>query len=63
LAAERVVSTEEGKQLANYMNARFVEITARQANAVTELFESLVLTIEKANSDESPVKEKSCVVS
>lgn len=60
---ERAVSVEEGKELANYMKAKFVEISAKQNNAVNDLFENLLIAIEKANSDEPPVKEKSCLIS
>jgi len=64
LVNERAVSVEEGKELANYMKARFVEISAKQNNAVNDLFETLILTIEKANSDEPANKDKSnCTVS
>jgi len=63
LSTERAVSIEEGKQFAAHMNAKFVEISAKQNNAVTELFESLILHIEKANSDEVPKPQPSCILS
>jgi len=63
LSHERAVTVEEGRNLAAHMNARFVEISAKQNNVVNELFENLILTIEKSKEDEPPPKDGKCVVS
>ncbi|KAI1301552.1 GTP-binding protein Rheb -like protein [Halotydeus destructor] len=65
LANERVVSTEEGKKLAAQMNAHFVEVSAKQHSAVTELFNNLILSIERRSDDGSSTDRPSnkCTVS
>lgn len=54
LQTQRAVSFEEGKKFANQIKAQFVEVSAKQNNSVNDLFESLILTIEKANNNEDP---------
>lgn len=68
LQTQRAVSFEEGKKFANQIKAQFVEVSAKQNknNSVNELFESLILTIEKANNNEEPTKSNTksgCLIS
>lgn len=66
LQTQRAVSYEEGKKFANQIKAQFVEVSAKQNNAVNDLFESLILTIEKANNNDEPTKsnaKSNCLVS
>lgn len=61
---ERVVPVEEGKKLADIMKAQFVEVSAKQNSAVTDLFNNLILKIEKTYDDGSSQKDpKSCIIS
>ncbi|XP_027195447.1 ras homolog enriched in brain [Dermatophagoides pteronyssinus] len=46
LHLERCVSTQDGKDLANYMHAQFVEVSAKENSAVNNLFTSLIMAIE-----------------
>lgn len=54
LQAQRAVSHEEGKKFAGQIKAQFVEVSAKQNNLVNDVFEGLILTIEKANNNEDP---------
>lgn len=51
LAKERVVPYEEGKKLANYMKASFMEVSAKQNSLVDELFQNLIAQIEQVNNE------------
>jgi len=51
LHMERCVSTEEGKRLAEYMKADFIEVSAKQNSAVNDLFQTLIQTIERVNNE------------
>jgi len=51
LQMERVVPTEEGRKLAAHMKASFIEVSARQHSAVKDLFENLIVNIEKRADD------------
>jgi len=65
LHMERVISTEEGKKLADSMNAKFVEISAKQNSAVVEVFNTLIASIETSQNNENPPEKSTnkCVVS
>jgi Ras family protein len=66
LHMERVISTEEGKKLADSMNAKFLEISAKQNSAVNEVFNTLIASIETSQNNENPSQEKSankCIIS
>lgn len=69
LARERAVSYEQGKELAELMKAKFVEVSAKDNLSVNDLFKSLIMSIEGKNlgdqsTDNSTNKEKtSCVLS
>lgn len=58
LADERVVSAEEGRQLAASMHADFMEISAKNHNDVTAMFNTLVSSIDK---DDKP--SSNCTIS
>lgn len=61
LHVERTISTEEGKQLADSWKVSFVEASAKQNEAVAEIFHKILKEIEKANGN---IQEKSnCAVS
>ncbi|XKL69323.1 hypothetical protein PGB90_007092 [Kerria lacca] len=61
LHMERSISTEEGKQLADSWKVAFMEASAKQNEAVTDIFQTILLEIEKANGN---IQEKSnCVIS
>jgi len=64
LQLERVVPTEDGKRLAAKMKAHFVEVCAKQNSAVTDLFNNLLINIERTlddgNSEKPPNK---CILS
>lgn len=51
LSKERVVPYEEGKKLANYMKAAFMEVSAKRHNQVEELFSNLIAQIEQVNNE------------
>ncbi|XP_054160781.1 GTP-binding protein Rheb-like [Oppia nitens] len=51
LQHERVVSVEMGKELANKMKADFVEVSAKDNGAVIDLFNKLIISIEKGGHD------------
>nr|AMZ00362.1 Ras superfamily small GTPase [Nilaparvata lugens] len=61
LHLERVISAEEGKKLADTWKAAFLETSAKQNEAVADIFHTMLLEIEKANGN---MQEKaSCVIS
>lgn len=51
LSRERVVPYEEGKKLANYMKAAFMEVSAKSNSLVEEMFQNLVDQIEQVNNE------------
>lgn len=51
LSKERVVPYEEGKKLANYMRAAFMEVSAKQNALVDEMFQNLIAQIEQVNNE------------
>jgi GTPase SAR1 family protein len=67
LESERVVKEEQGKELAEQMNAKFVELSAKDNQRVNELFNSLVLAMDTKQSRDMGVpsskEPKSCVIS
>ncbi|XP_014211629.1 GTP-binding protein Rheb homolog [Copidosoma floridanum] len=61
LYVDRMVTTEQGKRLADSWHAAFLETSAKQNESVADIFHTLLLEIEKADGN---VQEKSsCVVS
>ncbi|XP_071450946.1 GTP-binding protein Rheb homolog [Hetaerina americana] len=61
LHIERMISTEEGKRLADSWKAVFLETSAKQNESVTDIFHTVLTEIERANGN---VQEKSsCIVS
>ncbi|KAK7573779.1 hypothetical protein V9T40_010970 [Parthenolecanium corni] len=61
LHMERSISTEQGKQLADSWKVSFMEASAKQNDAVTDIFHSILTEIERANGN---VQEKSnCAIS
>jgi len=68
LVDERVVSTEQGRSLADKFGAGFIEASAKTNTNVTEIFYELVRMINKwreNNPQTAPasVKKKKCVIS
>ena len=61
LDAQRQVSYEEGKNLAESFGAAFVETSAKNNSNVDKAFEALIAQIDASSSD-STSKEKGCVV-
>ncbi|KAF2363284.1 Small GTP-binding protein domain [Trinorchestia longiramus] len=61
LQKERVVSTEEGKRVADVWGAMFIETTAKRRDIVSDVFTKAVLEIEK--SEGSLPADAKCVVS
>lgn len=58
---ERMISSDEGKRLADSWKASFLETSAKQNESVADIFHTLLLEIEKANGN---VQEKSnCTIS
>ncbi|KPM02453.1 GTP-binding protein Rheb-like protein, partial [Sarcoptes scabiei] len=53
LHLERCVSYQDGKDLADFMKANFVEVSAKEHSAVTNLFQTLILSIEKHGLSEN----------
>lgn len=49
LSTERVVPFEEGRRLAAQWNAHFVELSAKDHQTVTAMFNNLILAIEGTN--------------
>nr|CAH0106666.1 unnamed protein product [Daphnia galeata] len=62
LHRERVVSTEEGKRLADTWKASFYEVSARSHESVCEIFNRLITEMEKADGSNGNEKS-SCVLS
>lgn len=61
LHMERSISTEQGKMLADSWKVSFLEASAKQNDAVNEIFHSILTEIERANGN---VQEKSnCSIS
>lgn len=61
LYVDRMVSTEQGKRLADTWRSAFLETSAKQNEAVADIFHTLLMEIEKADGN---VQEKSsCIVS
>jgi len=60
LHRERVVSTEEGKRLADSWKASFFEVSARSHESVCEIFNRLIADMEKV--DNSGNDNRSCVI-
>lgn len=65
LQTERVVPFEDGKRLADYMNAGFMEVSAKSNNNVNELFTSLLTMIEKVRNEvpDKPDRTNKCSLS
>jgi len=61
LHRERVVSTEEGKRLADTWKASFFEVSARSHESVCEIFNRLITEMEKA--DNSGNDKSGCILS
>ncbi|TGZ57542.1 ras homolog enriched in brain [Temnothorax americanus] len=60
LYVDRMVTTDQGKRLANSWNAAFLETSAKQNESVADIFHTLLKEIEKANGN---VQEKSnCII-
>lgn len=61
LHMERMISVEEGKRLADSWKVAFLEASAKQNEAVRDIFHTALLEIEKANGN---IQEKSsCSIS
>jgi len=61
LHMERIISSDEGKRLAESWKASFLETSAKQNESVADIFHTLLLEIEKVNGN---VQEKSnCSIS
>lgn len=54
LSTQRVVQQVEGQRLAEEWDAKFVEITAKESNRVSEVFELLLREIEISRGNLSP---------
>lgn len=61
LHMERVVSAEEGRRVAQKWKAVFLETSAKQHEAVNDIFTQVIIEIEKADGNISP--EGKCTVS
>uniref|UniRef100_A0A2P2HZ75 GTP-binding protein Rheb homolog n=1 Tax=Hirondellea gigas TaxID=1518452 RepID=A0A2P2HZ75_9CRUS len=61
LQKERVVSTEEGKRIAEMWGAMFIETTAKRRDTVSDVFTKVVLEIEKSEGTLSA--DAKCIVS
>ncbi|XP_015600975.1 GTP-binding protein Rheb homolog [Cephus cinctus] len=61
LYVDRMISTEQGRRLADSWHAAFLETSAKQNESVADIFHTLLIEIEKADGN---VQEKSnCVIS
>ncbi|XP_012281486.1 GTP-binding protein Rheb homolog [Orussus abietinus] len=61
LYVDRMISTEQGKRLADSWHAAFLETSAKQNESVADIFHTLLIEIEKADGN---VHEKpNCIVS
>jgi len=66
LHLERCISTEEGKRLAEFMKADFVEVSAKENTAVNDLFQTLIISIERSlneTGENTQEKTSKCVLS
>ncbi|KAK7083002.1 hypothetical protein SK128_005781 [Halocaridina rubra] len=61
LHMERVVSAEDGRKVAETWKAVFLETSAKQHEAVSDIFTKVILEIEKADGNISP--EGKCSIS
>ncbi|XP_022087111.1 GTP-binding protein Rheb-like [Acanthaster planci] len=61
LHMERVISTAEGKELANSWNANFIESSAKQNESVVDIFKTLLEIIEKKDGG-TQKKDSECVL-
>nr|AXK68353.1 Rheb [Penaeus vannamei] len=61
LHMERVVTTDQGRKIAEMWKAVFLETSAKQHEAVNDIFTRVILEIEKADGNISP--EGKCRVS
>lgn len=66
LSKERVVPYEEGKKLAGYMKAAFMEVSAKNHSLVDEMFRNLIAQVEQVendlNHDNQVEKPSKCIV-
>ncbi|XP_071825687.1 GTP-binding protein Rheb homolog [Apostichopus japonicus] len=60
LHLERVISTQQGKELADTWNAEFVESSAKQNESVSEIFKAVIRLIER--QDGTQKKEDGCSI-
>jgi len=67
LQADRRISSEQGKKLADSWKALFLEASAKHNDSVTDIFTSTLAQIEKldamSNNGTSGTKENGCVIS
>lgn len=63
LHQDRVVTTEQGRKLADSWKAHFLETSAKQNEAVGDIFHSILLQIEKDDGNRSSQDKSSCSVS
>jgi len=67
LHLERCVSQEQGKELAAYMKAQFLEVSAKENSAVNQLFQTLIINIERhglpESTESSQEKPNKCILS
>lgn len=65
LSSERVIAFEDGKRLADYMKAEFMEISAKSNSDVNNLFASLLQMIERVRNDvtDKPEGKAKCALS
>jgi len=61
LHRERVVTTEEGKRLAETWKAAFYEVSAKSHDSVCEIFNRVIIEMEKANNGGN--EKSGCVIS
>ena len=59
---QRVVTAEEGKQLAESCKCSFTEASARYNENVTKAFELMIAEIEKAQNPSEPTGGQKCNV-
>jgi len=61
LHMERMISSEEGRKLATSWKAVFIETSAKENDAVADVFHTMLVEIEKANGNVT--ERPNCVVS
>ncbi|XP_018790965.1 PREDICTED: GTP-binding protein Rheb homolog [Bactrocera latifrons] len=61
LHQERMVSTEEGRKLAESWRAIFLETSAKQNESVADIFHRLLISIESENGN--PQEKSNCIIS